>query len=112
MHKICTVLKKFWIIFSLKFCLSGKSTFREKMKMHRLLISFGNFQDNRNPIQIIRLILNFRASATAVGAYGELYLIGGRGNGTCNEEVGRSVEVFNTEYKQWRDLDQPIPVPR
>ena len=35
--------------------------------MHRLLISFGNFQDNqlenRNPIQIIRLILNFRASA-------------------------------------------------
>ena len=84
--------------------------------MHRLLISFGNFQDNqlenRNPIQIIRLILNFRASATAVGAYGELYLIGGRGNGTFDEEVGRSVEVFNTEYKQWRDLDQPIPVPR
>ena len=88
------------------------------MKMHRLLISFSNFQDNqlenRNPIQIvlIRLILNFRASATAVGAYGELYLIGGRGNGTCDEEVGRSVEVFNTEYKQWRDLEQPIPVPR
>ena len=83
--------------------------------MHRLLISFGNFQDNqlenRNPIQF-RLILNFRASATAVGAYGELYLIGGRGNGTFDEEVGRSVEVFNTEYKQWRDLDQPIPVPR
>ena len=89
------------------------------MKMHRSLISLGYFRVRHLAFEIsyrivfIRLILNFRASATAVGAYGELYLMGGRGNGTFSEEeVGRSVEVFNTEFKHWRDLEQLIPVPR
>ena len=55
-------------------------------------------------------LLTFRASATAEGAYGELYLIGGVSEDETDTPT--TVEIYNTEFKHWRDMSSKIPVAR
>ena len=46
-----------------------------------------------------------RSSACGVGAYGEFYVIGGRCRG---QKIQKTVEIYNTEYLEWKDgIDMP-----
>ena len=57
-----------------------------------------NWHDDISPMTTAR------TEASAVGAYGELYIIGGLGVNTT-----KTVEVFNTQYGTWRQLSPSMP---